>query len=71
MSDFGESLAEFVELCVCFGRVLALTNEAGDQLLLRRETRFEACFVKLFGPDSHGTLSGAHPSLAGGLTIHG
>jgi hypothetical protein len=43
--DFGESLAELVELCVCSDRVFALTNEAGDQLLLLLETLIETCFV--------------------------
>jgi len=43
--DFGESLAELVELCVCIDRVFALTNEAGDQLLLLLETLIETCFV--------------------------
>ena len=71
MSDCSESLAQLVKSCIGFGCVLTLANEAGDQLCLRRETHFEACFVKPFGPNSHGTLSRAHPSLAGGSTIHG
>jgi hypothetical protein len=67
--NFGESLAELIKFSVCFGRVLTLTNETRDQLLLRRETLFEACVVNLLRPDSNGTLSRARPSLAGGLTI--
>jgi hypothetical protein len=64
---FGESLAELIELCVCIERVFALTNEAGDQLLLLLKTLCETCFVKLLQRSSHWHGPPMPPNLIGSL----